>query len=416
MGRLVPTMDRLVQWWERGLRLSLCVSIVLIGTGRIEFWSATLSAWSASRTTFFFWLVWKLLVWIRDQKLSNPIGPLRARLPLLVFFGAVSASLLPDLRDLSDYRYLFFAVMHCLMVLDVFRDDQSRRFLVLALGVTPGLLLVRGVIADPLVLGFNLTQRLDYPLDHPNTLGHLLAMSIPLCVVVTICARGWLRLLAAVSCCAQAAALLLTYSRGAWLGSAVALLFLVFVLGARREIIVLVGITALLVIFVEPLRARFSSVFNARADAAVTERMQVMRDTLRIGLAHPVLGVGYGRGKLKAAIRASAGSETKASELLLHAHNLYLQLFAGTGIAGLGAFVWLLGRALSLTLRAARRVNGDDRILTLGLAASALAFIVCALSDVAFHHHETRLFCFTLLALMLLANSKKAGSGVIKTG
>ena len=99
MGRLIPMMDRLVQWWERGLRISLCASIVLIGTGRIEssLFTATLSAWSASRTTFFFWLVWKLLVWIRDQKLSNPIGSLRARLPLLVFFGAVSASLLSNL-------------------------------------------------------------------------------------------------------------------------------------------------------------------------------------------------------------------------------------------------------------------------------------------------------------------------------
>jgi O-antigen ligase len=135
--------------------------------------------------------------------------------------------------------------------------------------------------------------------------------------------------------------------------------------------------------------------------------MQVMRDTLRIGLAYPVLGVGYGRGKLKAAIRASTESESEPNEPIWHAHNVYLQLFAGSGFAGLGAFVWLLGSALNRTLRAARVVNGDDRILTLGLAASAVALMVCGLSDVTFHHHETRLFCFTLLALMLRASNEK---------
>ncbi len=414
MDQLIPAMDRLVQWWERGLRISLCVAIFLIGAGRIETSLSGMSAWSVSRTTFFFWLTWKLLIWARDHKLSNPVAPVRAVLPLLVFFGAVSASLLPNLRDLGDYRYLFFAVMHCIMVLDLFRDDKGQRLLILALGIVPALLLARGVMADPLILEFNLTQRLGYPLDHPNTAGHLLAMSIPLSVVVTICAKDWSRLLAAVCCCAQVAAWLLTYSRGAWFGLAVALVFLALALGARKEIIALAAIAALLILFVEPLRARVGSVLKVGADAAVTDRMQVMRDTLRIGIGHPVLGVGYGRGKLKAAIRARTDSESEFNEPIWHAHNLYLQLFAGTGVVGLGAFGWLLGSALSCTVRAARRVNGDDRILTLGLAASAVALMVCGLSDVAFHHHETRLFCFTLLALMLLAD-QKTGSGVRKT-
>ena len=400
------TLDRLVFWWERGLRLSLCVAIILIGTGPYK-----LSAWSASRTTFFFWLVWKSLVFWQHRRWPNVLWPPSMPLPLLVFFGAVTASLFPNLRGLSDYRYLFFAVMHCVMVLDLFRDDKSRRFLVFVLGIAPGLLLLRGVVANPQILDLNLSQRLDYPLDHPNTAGHLLAMSIPLCVAVTICARGWSRLLAGASACAQLAAWLLTYSRGAWLGLAVALLFLGYVLGARREILVLAAIATLLVIFVEPLRARFNSAFNVRADTAVTERIQVMRDALQIGFGHPVLGVGYGRGRLKVAIRNSAGSETPANKPIWHAHNLYLELLAGTGFVGLGAYLWLLGRALSCTFHAARLAVGDDKVLTLGIVASAVALIVCGLSDVTFHHHETRLFCFSLLALMLLAHPDRGGVG-----
>jgi O-antigen ligase len=200
-------------------------------------------------------------------------------------------------------------------------------------------------------------------------------------------------------------------ARGAWLGLAVALLFLGYVLGARREILVVAAIATLLVIFVAPLRARFNSVFNVRGDTAMTERIQVMRDALHIGFAHPVLGVGYGRGRLKVAIRNSAGSETPANKPIWHAHNLYLELLAGTGFVGLGAYLWLLGRALSCTFHAARLAVGDDKVLTLGIVASAVALIVCGLSDVTFHHHETRLFCFSLLALMLLAHPDRGGVG-----
>lgn len=404
--------ERLFSVWEHCVRLALTISIVLIGVGRIEadFTTSSLSAWSVSRTAFFFWLIGRLWFFWYAHKIWNV--PRSELLPLLLFIGAVGLSLMPRLRDLSDFRYLSFAVAHCVMVLDLFRDYKGRRFLILALGVAPALVLLRGVYANPLILKFNLANRLEYPLDHANTAGHLLAMSLPLAVALLLSSQGRQRIAAAVAAVAQLFALLLTYSRGAWLGFTGALACWVAGLGARKELLLLLGLTVALLSTIEPLQRRVLGSFYSGRDQAITDRLARMRDTLRVGLANPVLGVGYGRGRLKAAIRANPASETKTTEPIWHGHNLYLELFAGTGVLGLGAYLWLVAKAFGRTWQAIGRSSANVRILTLGLMASAVAMLLCGLGDVTFHHHETRLFCFTLLALMLLDSTEEHESAL----
>ena len=60
-------MDKVIAWWGKGILVSLCVVIVLLGTGPLDWFSPrfSASAWSVSRTTFFIWLIWKLLIWLR---------------------------------------------------------------------------------------------------------------------------------------------------------------------------------------------------------------------------------------------------------------------------------------------------------------------------------------------------------------
>ena len=48
--------DSWIQWWQNGIAIALSVSLILIGIGRIETetGAGSISAWSVSRTTFFF--------------------------------------------------------------------------------------------------------------------------------------------------------------------------------------------------------------------------------------------------------------------------------------------------------------------------------------------------------------------------
>jgi O-antigen ligase len=245
-------------------------------------------------------------------------------------------------------------------------------------------------------------RRLAYPLPHPNIAGSLFAMSIPLCLAVGVGETGKLRALSFLSCGAQVLALILTYSRGAWLGWGVSMLFFAVVLKRRIEIGVVLTVAALLLFFATPLHDRVLTLVRPQTDKAINERMEAMKAGIELGFAYPVLGVGYGRGHLREALREKHGTAAVISNIA-HTHNVYIELFAETGFLGLGAFLWLLGHGLRQALSDARGVESANRVFQLGMAAAWIAFAVTGLGDVPFFHHEIRIYFFTLLALTHLS-------------
>jgi hypothetical protein len=74
------------------------------------------------------------------------------------------------------------------MLVDVFSSSPQRRWLLLALGVPPLILVLRGLANDPTLLDITqmmppdvtLLRRFGYPSDHPNIIGYLFSMAIPL--------------------------------------------------------------------------------------------------------------------------------------------------------------------------------------------------------------------------------------------
>ena len=132
------------------------------------------------------------------------------------------------------------------------------------------------------------------------------------------------------------------------------------------------------------------------------ERLLRLTSSLQLGMDHPVLGVGYGRGRLKEALRPYLHGTLLEDSPVLHTHNVYVELFAETGFVGLFAFLWLLSDTLVRLWNTSRRRDGPERYLGFALAASWIAAIVTGLGDVPFYHHETRIYFFTLLALAYL--------------
>ena len=68
------------------------------------------------------------------------------------------------------------------------------------MGVAPLVLVARGFFHDPGVFSFDVPSRFGFPLDHPNTAGYLLSMSLPFCLLAVSAERGcgaasrWFRL------------------------------------------------------------------------------------------------------------------------------------------------------------------------------------------------------------------------------
>jgi hypothetical protein len=397
--------ENVVNLWGKVVFYFLCASVALVGIGRVEIfeWGLRFSSWSVSRTVFFFWLAWKL--WLRAKKGRWEWNPASVSIPLFLFVGWVIVSLLPDLKPVGDYRYLIFGFAHYLMIADVFRDERRQTLLYYLLGITPGFLLFRGILADPSVLNLSLTSRFAYPLDHANIAGHLFSMSIPLCLSVVLRSDRWIRPLAGFSVLSQFSALILTFSRNSWIACSAALLS-----GGVREkklrnfvsVLAVIGVTVVAVS--GELRDRIWSFTDAIEDPRVVWRIEVMTMAISLGVDSPFLGNGYGRDNLRAALKEKYPEFTKR-EFVGHSHSLYTELICGIGVVGLAIFLWLLASLCIYLLQQMARqtsISQAEKYIYIGLLGSLIAFIVGGLADVPLYHHETRIFFFTLLGLIQL--------------
>ncbi len=194
-------------------------------------------------------------------------------------------------------------------------------------------------------------------------------------------------LLAAISLAAMLAALLMSWSRGAWLGAAGALGIVVIVQGRRAFALVAVATAVLAVIVLlsnlniipSEIAARFSgieeyfTVFDVRgvkvddSNYAVVERMAHWQAAWEMLSDHPVLGVGFGNYAVVYPVYALP----HWSDPLGHAHNYYLNVAAEAGLIGLFAYGVLWAAAFWQAGRTVLRSS-----LSRGLTAGLLGVLV----------------------------------------
>ncbi|MBM5817017.1 MAG: putative bicarbonate transporter, IctB family, partial [Cyanobacteria bacterium K_Offshore_surface_m2_239] len=154
------------------------------------------------------------------------------------------------------------------------------------------------------------TVRIYSSLDNPNLLGGYLLPILPLAAVALLRWTGWpRRLFALVALTLGLVALVLTYSRGAWMGmvASLGLLGLALALQATRSwpplwrrllpILLLGGGALVLVVLVtqvEPLRVRVLSLVAGREDSSNNFRMNVWMSVLQMIRDRPWIGIGPG--------------------------------------------------------------------------------------------------------------------------
>jgi len=179
------------------------------------------------------------------------------------------------------------------------------------------------------------------------------------------------------------AALYVSFSRGAWIGAAAAVLVMTIFLPRRLSTgIALVGAALALGwglaqagLLPASLTARladaadFATIADVRgvnindANFAIAERLAHWQAAAEMARAAPWLGVGLGN--------YSTAYPTfrllNWPNALGHAHMIYLNVLAETGVIGLITYVILWGTIIGLTMRVTSRADGASRGLALGL-------------------------------------------------
>ncbi len=228
----------------------------------------------------------------------------------------------------------------------------------------------------------------------PNQFAGYLILIIPLALVLWPEARNWRqRALLGSGALILLLALVLSFSRGAWVGLAPAVAGLALIM-VRNKKHLLIGFTAALGLLVltaslpplKPLRQavlqRVSTVVNPGQDDSLNFRQVCLQTALAMFRQHPVIG--FGAGEYDRNIRQYFDETYYAWPAInKHIHSLYLQILIEAGLLGLTGFLLMLGYYLYVLVRAFFRLSpGLSRSLLLGILASAAAFMIHNIFDV----------------------------------
>jgi O-antigen ligase len=233
---------------------------------------------------------------------------------------------------------------------------------------------------------------------HYMTFAGQLLLELPVAIAIAACARrrAW-RIGAGLVALAGLAALAVTFTRSAWIGL---LVELAVILGALLPL-GLVGLAALVAAAFAfapgAYRARLYSIFDPHHPWN-QQRVYMWDAGRRMFLDHPWTGVGlqdlhplYDRYR-------AAGSTERAG----HLHNVFVQIAATMGVAGLAAFGWLYAsflRAAAAGMRAQLRRRGLAAGVRLGVLAALAGFLAAGLFEWNFGDEELLYPLYMLVGL-----------------
>jgi putative inorganic carbon (hco3(-)) transporter len=373
----------------------------------------------------------------RDLPLRG--GPLGLPLALLLLALLVSTLAAGRLglayKETIKWLELVGVYLFCLVGL---REPGRQRAMLAVLFIAGGLEAFYGVFQYATGLGpaaFTIGEALRAygHFDQPNPFAGYLATILPLALVLALRRRQpRLALLAAAAVAGTGAGILLSLSRGAWVGVLAALGTMLVTWGptSRRWLAPGAGTLMLLVLLTATnlvpggwsdrlvAVAENFGIFDVRTvevtgeNFAVVERMAHWQAAWFMLLEHPLLGVGVGN-------YAAAYDEYALpgwSEALGHAHNYYLNMAAEAGLLGLAALLFLLVeifRSLARGLRI-QRPGSFRHALLVGLLGSFIVLCVHNLFDNLLVHGMP--VQVGLLMGLAAVNSEPATAGELTIG
>lgn len=325
-----------------------------------------------------------VLLYIPTQlRLEGRLSARPRELDLLLAFALLALLSMPVAVSRSDawteFNNMFLkAVLMFIVIINAVRTEQRLRgllYIAIAVAFVSGASTLNNYRAGTQLLeGYRSTGILGGILLDPNDMSLYIVMTIPIVVALLWAARGW-SLKLCYACCAliMAGGIMVTYSRGGFLGLLAIAGFLAWKLGRRQPVLLLVGgvmLVGLLVASPGGYAGRLASITNPDLDAtgSASERRELLDLSLQVAARHPLFGVGMGN-------FPNVSIRDKPS------HNAYTQVASEMGVMALAVYVSFIIVPL-LRLRRIEKetygVAGYERIyaLAIGLQASLVGYLV----------------------------------------
>jgi O-antigen ligase len=192
--------------------------------------------------------------------------------------------------------------------------------------------------------------------------------------------------------------MLLTFSRGGWLGLIFAGAVFLVLMDRRFIWLGALGLVALYFAMPEAVISRFASIGDL-TDGSTSYRVSIWLGTLSMLKDYWLCGIGPGT----AAFNMIYPAYSFDSIVAPHAHNLFLQLICDCGVCGIAVFLVLLFLFFRAACGALSRER--DRTSRFGLIASIsgmCGFLLQSMTDNSFYNYRVLFLFWVFLAIGLL--------------
>lgn len=243
-----------------------------------------------------------------------------------------------------------------------------------------------------------------------NAVGTTLLVGLILGAGLLLVARGVWQGLLAVACVVLTVGLILTYTRGAWLGATLGLVALFSLAGLRRAGRGLTAIALIMLLGIAFLGAERPALFQRALSIsslqANQDRLFMFRSAWAIFVDNPLVGTGLNTFSLVYPNYRLPNDPNPQAQPF--AHNVFLNMLAEGGLLGFAAFVTILIQAAMAGWRwYAGSRNPRDAIMSAATLAAFLGLVVHQMVDGTIISVHVGAGLWFLIALMIGAGPRE---------
>lgn len=221
---------------------------------------------------------------------------------------------------------------------------------------------------------------------HYNNFGGYLTCFVPLSLSIALVNRKKrFYPYALIIFLAALLAAIITFSRGAWVGIIIGILFFVFFTHKRIFILILLLLSCLTMLYFAFPQENAANLRLNRYNIADTilQRAKYSEDSMLMIKDKPILGHGLNTFMiLFQAYRTDRGNPPS------YAHNCYVQMASEIGIAGLICFFWIMGCLFKTVIQRISNtlwLKEGSGVIQLGCLSGILAFLIHSCVDTHFY-------------------------------
>ncbi len=234
--------------------------------------------------------------------------------------------------------------------------------------------------------------------ENPNVLGEYLILILPITIALMASEKTALgRFTLFVAATADCACLIFTWSRGAWLGFAVAMIVFLCVSSKYFLTAGLLSVPVIATFAVFKIDSSILRRITSFGDSSTSYRLGIWEGVIRMLDDIGLYGIGIGEGAFQKLypVYALSGIETAP-----HSHNLYLQISVETGFFSLFVFLCFVFAFTQCSLSFCRNaMNRSNRLICLGIFCGVFAFLLQGLTDYVWYNYRIFLLFWLIAGL-----------------